>query len=342
MGSESQYPMTSPVIRPVEVRAKGQWVKIPGIEVCGDTLIATGKRLKIARIRGEEMREKAIEDPEAYLAALRNDRRGVLKADIFSFAEKLPATAPMFRYPVEWDSVAAISLVSFKEWWEGLPQETRKNVRRSQKRGVVITVHDLDQEVVEGIRSVNDDSPMRQGLKNAYYGLSSEDTWKRYGEFPGRCDFICAHAGDEMIGFLHLVYREGVAAILNLTVKPSQLDKRPANALVARAVEICEAKGLPYITYGLYNYGNKRDTPLREFKIRNGFTEILVPRYFVPLTLWGKLCMKANLHRGLIGILPHSVISAGVRARAQWNKKFLHAGVAQLPERPNCNRQTER
>ena len=57
--------------------------------------------------------------------------------------------------------------------------------------------------------------------------------------FQGSCDFICAYFGEEMIGFLHLVYRESIAAILNLTVKPSQLDKRPANALVAKAVEIC-------------------------------------------------------------------------------------------------------
>jgi hypothetical protein len=125
-----------------------------------------------------------------------------------------------------------------------------------------------------------------------------------------------------MIGFLHLVYREDVAAILNLTVKPSHSDKRPANALIARAVEICEARGISHISYGLYNYGNKRDSSLREFKIRNGFKEILVPRYFVPITPWGQLCMKVNLHRGLIGILPHWVISSGVRARALWLERF--------------------
>jgi hypothetical protein len=268
------------------------------------------------------MRKKEIEDPEIYLAALRNDDGRTLKADIFTFSQKLPATQPKYSYPLEWESVAAISLVSFKEWWEGLPQESRKNVRRSQKRGVAIVVKELDADIVEGIRSVNDDSPMRQGFTNAYYGLSSEDTWKRYGEFSGRCDFICAYAGIEMIGFLHLVYREAVAAILNLTVKPSQFDKRPANVLVAKAVEICEALGISHICYGLYNYGNKLDSSLRVFKIRNGFKEILVPRYFVPITYWGKICMKANLHRGLIGILPPSVISIGLRSRALWYKKF--------------------
>jgi len=304
--------------KPVEMRVKGRWVSVPVIEVNGDQLTTRGKWLRIARIRGEEMRAKELDNPEVYLTALRNDKDRILKADIFSFAQKLPATQPKYPYPIEWESVAAIPLVSFKQWWEGLPQESRKNVRRSQKRGVMIRVDEFDDKLIEGIRGVNDDSPMRQGMKNAYYGLTPEETRKRYSEFVGRCDFICAYVGEEMIGFLHLVYCGHVAAILNLTPKPSHFDKRPSNALVAKAVEICEARGISHITYGLYNYGNKRDSPLREFKIRNGFKEILLPRYFVPITNWGRLCMKARLHRGLIGNLPSSVISAGIRARSLW------------------------
>ena len=321
MGSEVQYPGMIRTNLSVEVRTKGRWVKIPAIQVNDDTLIATGKRLRIAKIRGEEMREKAIEAPELYIDALKRNRAR-LKADIFTFAQKLPATDRLFQYRMELESIAAIPLVNFKQWWEGLPQESRKNTRRSQRRGVTLAIRRLDPDVVEGIRGVNDDSPTRQGAKNAYYGLTSEETVKRYGEFEGRCDFICAYSGEEMIGFLHLVYRENVAGILNLVVKPSQLDKRPANALVTKAVEICELRGISHITYGNYNYGNKRDSSLREFKIRNGFEEVLVPRYYVPLTLWGRISMAMNLHRGLIGILPPSVIAVGLRARTMWYKKF--------------------
>ena len=307
---------------PVEVRVKGRWITIPAMEVFGDILIATGRQLKIARIRGEEMKENEVEAPERYIEALTNDKDRILNADIFTFTQNVPATQPRYPYCMEWESVAAIPLVSFHKWWESLPQETRKNVRRSQKRGVVITVKNLDADVVEGIRSVNDDSSLRQGVKNAYYGLTPEETWKRYGEFNGRCNFVCAYSGDEMIGFLHLVYRDKIAAILNLTVKPSESDKRPANALIAKAVEICESQNMKHITYGLYNYGNKRDDSLREFKIRNGFQELPRPRYFVPISWWGSLCMRAKLHRGLVGILPGPVISAGVRVRALWFRKF--------------------
>jgi hypothetical protein len=142
---------------------------------------------------------------------------------------------------------------------------------------------------------------------------------------------------------LHLVYRGNVAAILNLTTKPSHSDKRPANALVSKAMEICDSKKITHVTYGLYNYGNKKDNPLREFKIRNGFAEIMMPRFYVPLTIWGKACMTAKFHRGIVGILPHSVITAGVRTRALWYtaKTFL-SRCSSTPEQPNRTRQMER
>ena len=327
----------------VEIRVRGRWVTEPVVDVNGMKLIATGKWLRTARVRGEEMMENELENPELYLKKLRGGGNRVLKADIFTFTQKIPATHPKHPYCMEWESVAAIRLVSFKEWWENLPQETRKNVRRSTKRGVLVRIKDFDDELIRGIREVNDDAPLRQGMPNAYYGKSSEETRKLYGEFVGRSDFICAYFGDELIGFMHLVYRGEVASILNLTTKPSHFDKRPANALVAKAAEVCQSKNVSYMTYGLFNYGNKGDHPLREFKLRNGFHEILVPRFFVPLTRWGKLCMKAKLHRGLVGVLPHSVLTTGVGVRALWyNLTVFLSRCSSTPERPNRTRQMER
>jgi Acetyltransferase (GNAT) domain len=327
----------------VEIRVKGRWITVPALEVNGKKLFARGKWLKTVLVRGEEMMEEELEYPELYIEKLKGDGKRTLRADIFTFTQKVPATRPKYPYPMEWESVAAVHLVSFKEWWENLPQETRKNVRRSQKRGVVVRIKDLDDDLIEAIRGVNDDSPLRQGMRNAYYGRSFDETKKLYGEFMGRCDFICAYLGDELIGFLHLVYRGGVASILNLTTKPSHFDKRPANTLLAKAAELCEGKGISYITYGLYNYGNKRDSPLREFKIRCGFEEILIPRFFVPLNRWGALCVKAKLHRGLIGILPHPAITLAVRLRTLWyNSKAFMSRCSSTTERPNRTRQMER
>jgi len=73
-----------------------------------------------------------------------------------------------------------------------------------------------------------------------------------------------------------------------------------------------------YLTYSKFNYGNKDDCGLREFKIRNGFQNVLVPRYFVPLTSWGEVCVRGRLYRDLHQILPGPVIRAAIKARSLW------------------------
>jgi hypothetical protein len=327
----------------VEIRVRGRWVKVPALTVNGEAVIASGKWLRVARVRGEEMMEGELKRPEQYIELLKGSANERLGADVFTFTQKVQTTQPKYPYPQEQESIAAIRLEGFNEWWESLPQETRKNVRRASKRGVVVKIEEFDDALVQGIRAVNDDSPIRQGLPNAYYGKSSEETKRLYGDFLGRCDFICAYSGEELIGFLHLVYCGQIASILNLTTKRSHFDKRPANSLMATAVQICEAKGISHITYGGYNYGNKTDSPLREFKIRCGFVETLVPRYYVPLTKWGALCVKAGLHRGVVGILPHPIITLAVRLRSMWYEfsSFMRRCSSML-ERPNRTRQMER
>lgn len=302
----------------IEISQKGSWVRVPALPVDGEMLVVKGKWLRVASIHDEAWLETEIKDPEVCLKQLRMGRAVGFGADIFTFTQKPSVTEPKYPYLVELDSIAAIRFNTFKEWWEGLPQETRKNVRRSQKRGVTVVVKTFGDDLLRGIKDVNDDSPTRQGERNYYYGRNIEQLRKDYSAFIDRSDFICAMLGDEMVGFVKVVYRGEMASILNITVKPSHSDKRPANALIAKAVELCDAKGMHCLTYGLYNYGNKQDSPLREFKTRNGFEEVLTPRYFVPLTKRGQLCLKLKLHRGLLGILPHATISRLLTVRGKW------------------------
>jgi hypothetical protein len=96
-----------------------------------------------------------------------------------------------------------------------------------------------------------------------------------------------------------------------------------------------------HITYGQLYYGNKHNSSLAEFKIRNGFEEIRMPRYYLPLTRWGRLSLTLKLHRGLLGILPASLIAAGVGARAKWHNITQSSRCSSMSERPNSNRQME-
>lgn len=316
---------------------------MPALSVGDKTIVLNGRWLKTAVVRSEEWLATELEDPEGCIQELKRQSSRGVRADIFTFTQKLPNLIPKYSYPTEWESLAVARIPTFKEWWEGLPQETRKNVRRSQKRGVVVRVDPFSDELIRGIIGVNNDSPMRQGGKFAHYGKTFDQVKKDESSFLDRSDFICAYFGDELIGFLKLVYRGDVAAILNLIPKPSHVDKRPANALIAKAVELCAARGIAYLTYGKYNYGNKRDSPLREFKIRNGFEEMLVPRCYIPLTGWGTLCMKLRLHRGLLGILPTRVIDFALNARTKWyNVKQSMSRCSSMIERSNRNRQMGR
>jgi hypothetical protein len=300
----------------VEISIKGKWTTVPALPIQGKNIVVRGKWIKTAIIDAEEWLETEVQDPELCLRELRQQRSTGLRADLFSFAQKLPSTTPKYKYHLEWDSVAVAPTSSFKEWWESLPQETRKNVRRAEKRGVVIEIKELDDRCLKDLVELNNDAPVRQGKAYYHYGKSLDQVRKDQESFPDRRALLFAYVGDTIVGFAKLVYRGDVAAILQFLPRASHQDKRPASALIARAVELCEAKHISHLTYGLYNYGNKRGDAVREFKIRNGFHEVLMPRYFVALTWKGKLALKLGFHRGLLGLLPHSLIIAGARVRA--------------------------
>jgi hypothetical protein len=315
----------------LQISVKGNWVSVPALQVNGKTIVVRGNRLKIASVHDEAWLETELEDPQLCVKLLKEQKSAELKADIFTFTQKLPAIEPKYSYPLEWESVAAIPLTTFKAWWEGLPQESRKNVRRAEKRGVTIQVRGLDDDVIRGIMEVNDDSQVRQGRRFTHFGKTFEQVKRDHSGFLDRSDFICAYLGDEFIGFLKIVYRGDIASMLQLLAKSSHYDQRPTNAMIAKAVELCEAKKMSYVTYGQFTYGKKKDSSVVEFKVRNGFQEKLVPKFYIPLTKWGALCLKMKFHRGLLGILPHNVIAFGVNARAKWyHRRFsTRAGVAQ-------------
>ncbi len=324
----------------IEVYRKGKWVRVPALHVAESiVIVVNGRWIKIASVHDEEWMGEEVQDPAVCIDLLKVSKVRGLQADIFTFTQMLPTTVPKYDYLSEPNSVAAIRLIGFEEWWRKLPQATRKNVRRAKRRGVEVVVRQFDDKLVQCIKDINDESPMRQGMPNAHYGKSVEQVKKDHCSFLDRSDFICAFFKDEMIGFLKIVYRGNIASVLNLASKTCHADKRPANALMAKAVELCVARGALYLTYGLFNYGNKKDSSLREFKIRNGFEEILVPRYYVPLTKWGTLCVKLGLHRGLLGILPTRIITLLVGLRAKWYRlRSRLSRCSSMVERSNRNR----
>src|SRR6266851_3521386 len=154
----------------IEISVRGKWIRVPAVQMGGKTIFVKGKWIRTAAVYDEEWLETELEDPEACVQRLKQQGSEGLRADIFTFAQKLPATKPKHNYPMNLESWAVARTGNFKQWWEKLPQETRKNVRRSQKRGVVVTVREFSDDMVREIVDLNNDSPMRQGRPNNHYG----------------------------------------------------------------------------------------------------------------------------------------------------------------------------
>ena len=97
-----------------------------------------------------------------------------------------------------------------------------------------------------------------------------------------------------------MVYVDNNATLFHILATNKHYDKRPMNALVAKAVEVCDQKKLCYLIYGQFTYGNKDQSSLAEFKRRNGFEQINFPRYYVPLTLKGRCFLRLGFHKGIM------------------------------------------
>jgi len=239
-------------------------------------------------------------------------------ADILTFTQKVPDVRPRFAYPRVSESVAAVHTTDYGRWWSALPQETRKNVRRAARRGIVIREVPFDDALVRGIMAVNNETPVRQGRPFWHYGKSFEVVRDEYASFLDRCQFIAAYHEDALVGFIKLVFMQETAAILQLLCMQRHADNRPANALLERAVRNCTDAAVGHLLYGKFVYGRNVGSPLTEFKRRNGFEEILVPRYYVPLNASGRLAMRAGMHLGLKHVLPEPVLGLARQARSRW------------------------
>jgi hypothetical protein len=311
----------------VETRVKGKNVQVPSAEIEGRMVIVNGKWFKVASVRDEYVTEgDLVNDPKGFVAALRNSG---LKADVLTFFQRPPDVKPRFLYSVEWENYAVVPVTTFEAWWEKLPQEARKNTRRAAKRGVVVKAVPFDDELARGIHKICNETPVRQGKPFWYYGMDFETIKRVQATYVERSDFIGAYFEGELIGFIKMVYVDQLACILSILALNSHYDKRPMNALLAKAMEVCVQKHVGLFVYGNYIYGNKKDSSLVEFKRRNGFEQIDFPRYYIPLTVTGKVYVCLRLYRGAVGLLPLPVLSLLLKIRSRLIESTGKTAMAQ-------------
>ncbi|MBZ5614923.1 MAG: hypothetical protein LAO23_13010 [Acidobacteriia bacterium] len=298
-----------------EISVAGTTLKVPSTQVNGKTVIVTGRWLKVAAVKDEDWQEGEVVLSPALFLANAEQHEG-LGADIFTFSQKPTDATPRFPFLYEWDSVAAIRIVSFSDWWANrVSTDLRRDVRKAAKLGVVVRQVQFNDDFVRGIMGIYDETPIRQGTPFWHYKKGFDAVRLANATYLERSDFLGAFWGDELIGFVKIVYVDHLARLMQIISKEAHRDKRPTNALIAKAVELCEAKGCSHLTYGKYRYPQGADQ-LTAFKHRNGFEEILVPRYYVPLTTIGRVALHLRLHRGAKALLPAAVLKTLKRVRA--------------------------
>jgi hypothetical protein len=131
-----------------------------------------------------------------------------------------------------------------------------------------------------------------------------------------REDLIGAYYQGELIGFAMLANAGRYGVMGQFIAKMKHRDKATNNALMAKTVEVCEKRNLPYLVYTTW-----RDTSLVGFKRHSGFQEMRLPRYFVPLTAKGKLAIRVGLqrsHQGWKEMVPPFLKKPLKSLRKQW------------------------
>jgi len=299
-----------------EISLNGETLQVPSALIQGRTVVAMGRFVKLASVMDEEFYEdEAVPDFVAFIRALRDSR---VKADIFHFARPQPDAGLKCPHLMEWDNEAVIPVTSYADWFEKrLSQDGRRNVRKAAKLGVEVRLAPFDDDLVRGISSIYNETPVRQGRHFWHYGKDLESVKRENATYLERSCFIGAYVGQELIGFIKMVLVGQTASIMQILSKEGHASRRPTNALIAKAVEICAEKGLSRLTYCKYVYGKNDESQLTEFKRRNGFEKHLYPRYYVPLTWKGRLILRLRFHHGVSGAVPKPVWQFLVRQRAR-------------------------
>jgi hypothetical protein len=287
-----------------------------------DREIRIDRRLiRLGYIDGEGF--QFLKDPEAAIRTLRESRPGI---DIFTFIQKLSETTPKYSFPTESDNFAVLPITTFDDWMKHqIDFKVRNKIRKAEKNGVRVREVPFDDSLIRAISVIYNESPIRQGKRFWHYGKDLETLRKMKATFLERSIFIGAFYQETMIGFVKLVASEDYsqAGTMHIISMVSYRDRAATNALIAQAVRSCADRKIPLLWYANMLYGNKERDPLADFKRHNGFQKVDIPRYFVPLTLAGRVGLRLGLHRGLNSWVPESLARRYRSLRSEWYARRL-------------------
>ena len=292
-------------------------------------LLIAGRIVRVARLQAEGY--EFVDDPPRVLENVRAHRPRI---GLFTFTQRLSEPKPKFAYVREREPLSILPIGTYEQWWKSqINDKTRNVIRKATKKGVEVRLTPFDDRLVAGIKSIHDEHPLRQGRPFKHYGKSFEHVKQAHATFLERSEFIGAYVGEELIGFIKLVHQGEWSSMMQIISKISHRDKSPTNALIAKAVERCAEKGVTQLQYGIWSRKS-----LGDFKIHHGFKSVDTVRYYVPITLAGRLLLQSRLHHDPARLLPERVLNFAIDMRTRWYqhrfRNFPAKGaVAQSEER---------
>jgi hypothetical protein len=289
------------------------------MRICDEEIKIQGRLLRVASLDGDQY--NFPEDPEVIIGGLRKCGRRV---DLFTFLQRLPESKPHYLYPMELDNLAALPVSSFEQWWTTqIGFKARNKAKQSEKKGVTFREMPFGDDLVRGVCEIYNETPIRQGKRFPHYGMTLERGRDYAGTFLDRSIYIGAFFGDRMIGFVKLAHdkTKTQADLVHILSMVQHRDKAPTNALIAEAVRACAARGISYLVYDKFAYGNKQGDSLSQFKEASGFRRFDLPRYYVPLTLIGRAALQFGMHHRLIDRLPEPMLAKLRQLRKAWYER---------------------
>jgi hypothetical protein len=298
---------------PKETLLNGKTVRRHSIEINGQTFSISKGPLSFASLEEEWFED--LKDPAIAITGLKRCRP---RPDIFTFCQRVPEVEPKYSYQSVAEPLAVLPISTYDHWWNKQVKGTTRNmIRKSQKAGVEVREPTFDDEFVRGIVDIFNETPVRQGRRFWHYGKDFATVKREFSLFLFRECLIGAYLGDELIGFVMLADAGRFGVLGQFISKVAHRDKATNNALIAKTVEVCEQRQLRYLLYTDW-----KDSSLVAFKRYSGFEEMKLPRYFVPLTLAGKIALRFGLERFRRGVkegIPDSVRKPLKMARKRWH-----------------------
>ena len=236
------------------------------------------------------------------------------------------------------DNVAIANFDDYEDWLTQLPNRTKARLRMAREQHLEVRVVDPWEKIpfnnetegiklAKGIWEIYNETPVRQFRPFNHYGVSLVNVQEHV--FHSDNIFIGAYVWTEeenkyglwlrhkLVGFVELDCSGDTGVFSQILSRVSFSKFMPNNALIAKAVEICSAKGLKWLIYA--RMGNHPS--LDRFKQNNGFRKCEITRAFVPLSSKGRIGMLLGLDRGLKDRIPNfikpiaiPVFNWGVRA----------------------------